>query len=80
MTEIIPRNWPAVERAVLAALHGAGQAGELKQRTFRDPQEEKIVQNGLDRLFYERLLPNGGDKEMKLAQRLVKLAKRELEG
>jgi hypothetical protein len=74
MTEIIPRNWPAVERAVLAALHGAGQAGELKQRTFRDPQEEKIVQNGLDRLFYERLLPNGGDKEMKLAQRLVKLA------
>jgi hypothetical protein len=47
---------------------------ELKQAKLFEAEDERIIQNGLDRLFYERELPNGGEKEFALARKLMKLA------
>jgi hypothetical protein len=56
------------------ALASAVLTSELKHGKLFAAEEERIIQNGLDRLFYSPRLPNGGEKEQGLARKLVKLA------
>ena len=58
-------------REFAAAL--AGARGPNEPLELFSSEEEKIIQNGLDRLFYKRLLPNGGEKEQSIAKKLMKL-------
>jgi hypothetical protein len=60
------------------ALGAAVGTRELKQTTFFSADDERIIQFGLDRLFYTPRLPNGGERELALARKLVKLANTKL--
>jgi hypothetical protein len=53
---------------------GSIPTGEFKQAKHYASDEERIIQNGVDRLFYTPRLPQGGDKELTFARKLAKLS------
>lgn len=65
----------AARREFTAVTDSSTPAGE--QILLFSSEEEKIIQNGLDRLFYQRRLPNGGEKEQALAIKLMKLVRQD---
>jgi hypothetical protein len=62
-----------VRREFAAVLAAAVPSGEHTQTQLFNSEEEKVIANGLDRLFYKRRLPNGGEKELALASKLKRL-------
>jgi hypothetical protein len=63
-----------VRREFSAVLAAAVAAGDYSQSQLFNSEEEKIIANGLDRLFYKRRLPNGSEKELALATKVIRLA------
>ena len=58
----------------LKVIHAALPVRELWQAGFFDSEEERIIQNGLEKISYEPCLPVGGDDEQVQCRRLHRLA------
>ena len=68
------RRMATLRRGRARSRTGKVAAGEFNQERFFSSDVEKVIQNGVTRLFYERRLPNGGDKELALAAKMTRMA------
>ena len=78
--EVWVRAKASVQREFKKALSAAQGTKEMKQAKLFSSEEEKIIKNGVERLFYEPRLPNGGEKEKVIAQKLIHWANTTLKG
>ena len=63
-----------VRQEFLKALNGSARTEDMAQLGLFDPEEERCIRNRLERISYVPNLPIGGDAELVIARRLLRLA------